>query len=82
MEQFSFRKNAGITQSESVHARQLQIKKLQLQRELWFPKVKYYINLKQSSAGPVAQLVRVLVLWAEGRWFEPRRDHALVFFLG
>lgn len=25
--------------------------------------------------GPVAQLVRVLVLWAEGRGFEPRWDY-------
>ena len=29
----------------------------------------------EITNGPVAQLVRALVLWAEGRGFEPRRDH-------
>ena len=28
--------------------------------------------------GPVAQLVRALVLWAEGRGFEPRRDQLMI----
>ena len=32
----------------------------------------FMISLNKN--GPVAQLVRALVLWAEGRGFEPRRD--------
>ena len=35
----------------------------------------YLINKTYCyQQGPVAQLVRALVLWAEGRGFEPRRD--------
>ena len=37
---------------------------------------KFYIGLRKCT-GPVAQLVRALVLWAEGRGFEPRRDQLI-----
>jgi hypothetical protein len=41
----------------------------------------FYKGLKQI--GPVAQSVRALVLWAEGRGFKPRRDHnpIIIYFL-
>ena len=36
--------------------------------------------IPKMHRGPVAQLVRALVLWAEGRGFEPRRDQYFWYY--